>query len=212
MFVCVGEKEREENRESYTRYRGYAVLSSLNGRPTGSKQQRHISRQSGPSVNVERRASGEREKELRSVDSDRLCLSVTFLSFFLSIARLSVENRLKYLNGNGPNHSENSSFFSFVSRSSFHSQLAGPNLHDILGNYRQHQTQNDHPQSKDQTVPIYGILNPHVCNTHSHNSRDPKVRKRVDWCRQFVYPQKPCLRGMPPSLPAWERSLASNRL
>lgn len=83
MFVCVGEKEREENRESYTRYRGYAVLSSLNGRPTGSKQQRHISRQSGPSVNVERRASGEREKELRSVDSDRLCLSVTFLSFFL---------------------------------------------------------------------------------------------------------------------------------
>lgn len=60
---------------------------------------RHISRQSGPSVNVERRASGRPEERERLAQRQ---------------IATGVENRLKYLNGNGPNDSENSSSSSLL--------------------------------------------------------------------------------------------------
>lgn len=131
------------------------------------------------------RASGERrERSSVRTDSDWF-LSVTCV--ILSLLANSVENRLKYLNGNGPNDSQNSlPFFSF-SRLSFTVNLP-------------FESDSTSKSTLSKTAPLSRLPALHI---------DPaKVRKRVDWCRQFVYPQKPCP-GITPMVPP-KKSLAMN--
>lgn len=133
------------------------------------------------------RASGERrERSSVRTDSDWF-LSVTCV--ILSLLANSVENRLKYLNGNGPNDSQNSlPFFSF-SRLSFTVNLP-------------FESDSTSKSTLSKTAPLSRLPALHI---------DPgKVRKRVDWCRQFVYPQKPCP-GITPMVPPPKKKSGNER-
>lgn len=189
------------------------ALSSLNGlariAAQGRKQQRHISRQSGPSVNVERKSEWwTRERSPLGIRDSRaapkLCVAMTFLFFFFFFSRLSVENRLKYLNGNGPNDSENSSFLllslSFVSRSS-HTANGGQTPAIAQRSYVGITRRRAVLSQKIRQSPLQSTVSKTPTSETASSIRltyiSPKVRKRVDWCRQFVYPQKRLSRDPP---------------